>query len=200
MTIEKQQIWFSSDWHFNHTNIAGPKVSSWKGGYRDFDSVHEMNETIIKNINDNVQQNDIIYFLGDFCFGGHHLTPEWRKRIICSNIHWIKGNHDEHAYLYKDYFSSVKDYSSLNIKGIHFELFHYSMRIWKGSHKGYFHLYGHSHSNIEHLPLGKSMDVGIDNAYKIFGEYRPFHIDEVLKILNKREIHFLDHHTRYTNV
>ena len=32
-----KNIWFTSDPHYMHRNIAGPKVSKWGGGYRDFD-------------------------------------------------------------------------------------------------------------------------------------------------------------------
>ena len=48
--------------------------------------------------------------------------------------------------------------------------------------KGAIHLYGHSHGGIK--DFGKSMDVGID-AHK---EFRPFHINEILQIMEKREI------------
>lgn len=39
-------VWITSDTHFSHTNIAGPSVSSWKSGYRNFESVHEMNKAL----------------------------------------------------------------------------------------------------------------------------------------------------------
>lgn len=63
-------IWFTSDTHYAHTNIAGQKVSSWGSGYRGFDSVGEMNDTLIKNINDCVKENDILYHLGDWQING----------------------------------------------------------------------------------------------------------------------------------
>lgn len=188
------RIWFSSDWHLNHSNIAGPSVSNWKSGYRNFNNVTEMNERIIKNINDNVQYDDTLFFLGDLCFKDHKLTPGWRSRIVCQNFHWIVGNHDPHAFDYKEHFSSIQHYREENINGHIFILFHYSMRVWYHNHKGTYHLYGHSHSSLEHLPNGRSMDVGIDNAYKLLGEYRPFSMEEVIKILNKKDISSLDHH------
>jgi hypothetical protein len=40
----------------------------------------------------------------------------------------------------------------------------------------------------------KSMDVGVDAAYKRFGEYRPFSLDEVLKIMENKKIKIVDHH------
>ena len=69
-------IWFISDTHFFHTNISGKAVSKWKSGYRNFNNVKEMNDTIFDNINKYVKYDDIIYFLGDFAFGDHRKIPE----------------------------------------------------------------------------------------------------------------------------
>ena len=65
-------IWFTSDSHYGHTNIAGPKVSRWQRGYRDFNSVWEMNKSLIDGINKYVKEDDILYHLGDWSFGGIH--------------------------------------------------------------------------------------------------------------------------------
>ena len=76
---------------------------------------------------------------------------------------------------------------------------HYAHRIWDKSHHGVCHLYGHSHSSLEHIEWGKSMDVGVDNAFRLFGQYRPFSMEEVTEILDKRPILFIDHHNKNTN-
>jgi calcineurin-like phosphoesterase family protein len=159
-----------------------------------------MNEALLANLNNMVGQDDTLYFLGDFCFGGHDLTPKWRARINCKNVYWMKGNHDAKQHLYKDHFTFAGDTLNVTIQGQPIFMSHYSHRIWEGSHKGYWHLYGHSHASAEAFPWGKSMDVGVDNAYRLFGEYRPFTFDEVKRILDKREIAFIDHHSQETNV
>ena len=41
-------LWFTSDTHYSHKNICRG-VSNWDSGYRDFDSLDEMNDAIIKN-------------------------------------------------------------------------------------------------------------------------------------------------------
>ena len=58
-------IWFTSDTHYSHSNIAGEKVSNWKNGYRNFESVWEMNKSLIDSINKYVKEDDILYHLGD---------------------------------------------------------------------------------------------------------------------------------------
>lgn len=189
----------TSDTHFNHGNITGPKVSKWTSGYRDFDSTWDMNEHLIKQINKYVQWDDTLYHFGDFCFGGHHLTPNWRNRINCRNFHLCRGNHDQHIDLYKDSFTYIENVIKFKHNKYTFFGSHYKHAIWEASHKGVIHLYGHSHSNAEDWVIGKSMDVGIDNAKKVLGEYRPFKIEEVIELMNKRSVDFKDHHNSKTN-
>mgnify|MGYP003704315713 CR=1 FL=1 len=49
-----QQIWFTSDTHYSHTNIVRG-VSRWTDldKTRDFDTVEHMNDVIVNNINNN---------------------------------------------------------------------------------------------------------------------------------------------------
>jgi calcineurin-like phosphoesterase family protein len=196
-------IWITSDTHFGHTNIAGPKISSWSSGYRNFNSVHEMNMALVDGINKYVKEDDILYHLGDWSFGGAQNILQFRKYIVCKNIHLILGNHDQHI-IDKNYpfdggqfnpielFSSVQDVLTLSIGKTKLFLSHYSHRVWNGSHKGVIHLYGHSHGSIP--DFGLSMDVGVDVAYKKFGEYRPFNIGDITNIMSKRSIEKIDHH------
>ncbi len=191
-------IWHTSDTHFGHVNIAGPKTSKWDNGYRNFDSVYEMDKTIIQTINKYVKPDDILYHNGDFAMGGHKYIERCRHALLCQNIHLCIGNHDGHIHKYKHLFTSVDWVQHLSYNKFKFFMSHYSHRVWEGSHKGYIHLYGHSHDTIpDH---GKSMDVGIDVAYKMFGEYRPFSIDEIISIMDKKDIVFVDDHGPNTNV
>jgi calcineurin-like phosphoesterase family protein len=211
--------------HYFHKNIAGPKVSSWSRGYRDFEDEREMSEYIIEVFNRTMKADDVLYHLGDWSFGGLDNLWNFRKHLQVKTIHLMLGNHDKHiknnaellncfrntnneetkgniTFLTsdtthmrasaKDLFTSVQ--SVLNVKhGKHnFFLSHYSHRVWEGSHKGVIHLYGHSHNTIP--DYGKSMDVGIDVAKKILGDYRPFSIEEIIQIMDKKQITKVDNH------
>jgi len=91
------RIFFTSDTHYGHTNICRG-VSTWPDTYstRDFNTVEEMNQTIIDSINKYVGEDDVLYHLGDWTFGGIDNIWEFRKQIKCKNVHLILGNHDQH--------------------------------------------------------------------------------------------------------
>lgn len=196
-------VFFSSDWHLNHTNITGPDVSNWKDGYRNFNSTYEMNKHIIKNINVKVKWNDILIFHGDFCFKNHKLTPNWRNSINCQTIHWITGNHDNHAHLYANNFTSVQSYMEYSVYGQDIVSFHYPIFSWNGIGKGIWCCHGHTHAhpNIQKANLStKRLDVGIDSYYEMFGTYDVFSFEEISKIMNNKSIQIVDGHNEKTNV
>lgn len=206
-------IWFTSDTHFGHKNICRG-VSKWdnkENTTRDFNTVEEMNQAIVKGINRKVKYDDTLYHLGDWSFGGISKIYEFWKQLECKNIHLILGNHDHHieenneiyteqsSILTHDLFKSVQHTKEINVNGTMIFMSHYSHRVWNKSHKGTIHLYGHSHGTLENFPHGKSMDVGIDSYYRSFKKYEPFHIDEIRTLMKDREIKMIDHHNSNTN-
>ena len=64
-------IYFTSDTHYGHKNIVRG-VTSWPEGNqcRDFKTLEEHNEKLVESINSVVGQDDILYHLGDWSFGG----------------------------------------------------------------------------------------------------------------------------------
>jgi len=196
-------VFVTSDLHLLHKNISGPSRSQWKDGYRNFKDEYEMTDHLINQINKVVGPDDVLFNLGDFVFKDHKRIPEMRNRIICRNIHHIRGNHDQHIDKYVSSFTSLNDMIELDYHGNMFIMCHYAMRVWLGSHKGYMHLYGHSHNSLDkhpNQPWGRSMDVGVDSAYRLLGEYAPFNIKYVIDLLKKRDIKFCDHHDKNTNI
>lgn len=178
------RVWFTSDLHFSHTNIAGPKVSRWKGGYRDFHGTHQMNAALTDSINRWVGEGDVLYFLGDWCLGSHRRTPEYREWIACRTIHFIRGNHDRSIDLYAGCFSSLSDDMEVELGGERLYLAHRPLDDWPGRAGGATHLFGHTHNT--HEGRGRSMDVGVDAARARLGEYRPFSLAEVLDITKSK--------------
>lgn len=86
----------TSDTHFNHGKLL--HNSPVEEGYdrrcdRPFDSVEEMNETLIANWNSVVGSGDRVLHLGDFAMGNRKLIPGILERLK-GNIVLIPGNHD----------------------------------------------------------------------------------------------------------
>lgn len=182
--MTKPNIFFSSDFHGFHKNIAGPKVSNWNSGYRNFSSIEEMNEAIINSINSNIKSDDILYYLGDWTFGGEQNIPRFRSRINVETIHFIRGNHDQHIDKYRDLFTSIQDYLEIKIEGQHIVLFHYPIYEWNKCHRGSWHLTGHSHGNCDfsnYKSKYKIIDVGWENYEK------PLAFSEIRNIMKFRK-------------
>lgn len=192
MTID---TFFTSDTHFGHANIAGAKVSTWDKGYRIFNSVQEMDETLIANWNAKVKQFDTVYHLGDFAFCGPEPAERIRKRLN-GVIHLILGNHDKTALSIQNQakagskpFASVNDVMEVKVGNQRIWLSHYAHRVWNKSHHGVWHLYGHSHGSLPDDPNSKSFDCGVDCH-----NYAPLSFDEVARIMNKKTFASVDHH------
>lgn len=180
-------IYFSADFHINHQNIV-LGCSRWtdKSRCRNFNNVWFHNQALLKNINNTVKEDDILYFLGDFCFNGHINIKKYRELINCKNIHFIVGNHDGNLLKHKEYmelFSSVSLINNIKIDDYEILLTHKAINDWnKGrENNNYIHLYGHSHNSFQND--GLSMDVGVD----CHPEFRPFSFAEVVKFVYKNK-------------
>lgn len=99
---EDQNIFFISDPHFGHANII-------RYCDRPFKDVQEMNETLIKNWNDTVNPDDIIFILGDIAFGGAATFEEIVPKLN-GRKYLVLGNHDYKNVRerYKEWFVDVK--------------------------------------------------------------------------------------------
>lgn len=210
-----KNIWFTSDTHYHHKNIVRG-TTSWledenKGIHsvqrtRDFNTLEEHDETLIANFNSLVKENDEVWHLGDWSFGGHEQIKIFRDRLKCKNINLVFGNHDQHIEpldsKYRSLFTSCQYVKQFHLKldstlsGKYgkqgFFLSHYGHRVWDKSHHGSIHLYGHSHGTLP--GSGRSMDVGVDthNLY-------PYHLDEILDLMKDIPVNFVDHHSINTN-
>jgi len=165
-------IWLTSDLHIFHGNII-------RYCNRNYASVNEMNEALIKNWNAVVSPEDIVWNLGDFAFCSYDQFIKLLSRLN-GKINVILGNHDKVIVKNKDRLlsshrlESIQHYAEIYYEKQLFILFHYAMRIWNHRHHGSILLYGHSHGTLP--PIGKSVDVGID-CKEITSEYRPVSIE-----------------------
>ena len=159
-----------------------------------------MNETIIRGINNKVPEDGILFNLGDMLFGDKTQIEYWLSRINCKTHIYIYGNHCDKIRKnreYQDLFTWCGDYLEIFVGKKLVCMSHYAMRVWNASHKGSFMFFGHSHGSLQ--GIGRQIDVGIDNAYKILGKYEPFSYNEVDSLLKDIPVNHPDHHNQDTN-
>lgn len=187
-----QQIFFCSDPHFGHGNIM-------RFCDRPFSSTEEMDEYMIRTWNTRVKPKDVVFILGDFCFGGSARWTELLERLN-GKKYLILGNHDEKNIRqgYMKYFESVSYQMHIYVNDQSIYLNHYPFLCYAGSYRGekteVWQLFGHVHSN-KHNKSGRDIprlsalfplqyDVGFDN-----NDYMPITFDEVKAKINYQKTH-----------
>ncbi len=171
-------IYFTADSHFAHKAIL--RHMPERG--RTFKTIEEMDDHLIDEINRVVVKNDVLYHAGDFCWRGGRVG-HYRARINVRQLHLARGNHDS-ASLAKHV--SVMDYMLFKkFSEHHVHVQHYPCLSWRKREHGGIHVYGHSHGLFEDQlntlwPGRRAIDVGVDHAYRLTGEWRPLSLDEVL--------------------
>lgn len=138
--------WLISDLHFCHKNIL-----QFEPPRNHFNSLEEMNEEIIKNWNETVLPQDIVWFLGDIGIGNEAQIIELASRLN-GKINFIHGNHDNSKLVkglkkigWKDNGYMIRWKANRCI----LYLSHFPMDI--GERPNQFSIHGHIHSNESRL-------------------------------------------------
>lgn len=123
---------FTADLHFGHNLVAG---------LRGFSTTEEHDETIIRNFNSVVREDDILWVLGDLSVRSSDETLEKVSRIVCRKV-LIAGNHDsvhpmhrnawKHQGKFLRVFEAVLPYQKMHLSGEDFLLNHLP---YEGDHK-----------------------------------------------------------------
>lgn len=168
------------------------------------ETTDRMNDGLTDSINACVQRNDRLWILGDFAFPKRGQSPEeirkvyafYRGRFNCRNVVLIWGNHDpkpdtKARELVAPVFSKTYDKLTTVVEGQLMHFNHEPGAIWDRRHHGAWNIYGHCHSMAEAwldqiMPGRFGIDVGVDHAFRLFGEYRPFSFDDIKKRMDER--------------
>jgi len=164
------RVFFTADCHFGHSNII-------EYTNRPFKNVNHMNEEIIKRWNEQVNQEDLVYHLGDFCFKGDKIALDFEKRLNGNIVH-IGGNHDYNNGVKTLITSAYMQFGGLEVLAQHQppttieEIPDYTDLILCG------HIHNKwKHSFIENIPI---INVGVD-----VWDFTPVKIDNIIKYRNK---------------
>jgi calcineurin-like phosphoesterase family protein len=139
--------------------------------------------------NEIISDEDIVYHLGDFCFGNGARKKELGNQLK-GHKHLIRGSHD--GQIPNGIFESISDVKfirpdmygeDITLKHQGIFMSHYMHKTWDESHYGSWHLCGHSHGRMNTYAEGegKILDVGVDNF-----NFYPVSLDEVIEIMRNR--------------
>ena len=119
-------IWFTSDTHFGHENVL-------KFTDRPWETIQQMNSSIVANINARVGMNDELYILGDFSF-----------KMTAQDAYGLRKKTQPAV---SRAFITEPPICVLKIDGQKIVMSHFPMADWQSMSHGSWHLHGHIHSS-----------------------------------------------------
>ena len=151
---------------------------NWVSQYIAIQRTKEMDETIIKNWNSRVQDEDIVFFLGDFCLSKSSEAPDSRKDAfdyyrnqLKGDIIFFKGNHDGNNKCKSIIESMIINHGGKIIFIVHDPKYINKDIIWNFT--------GHTHGKygkIRKQDKNIIVDLSVENW-----DYRPVDINEIFQ-------------------
>lgn len=190
--------WFWSDIHFQHVNIR-----QYTERHLEWETLEEMNEGLIDNFNSVVDEDDLVYFLGDMCMGKiDESLPlisrlNGRKRLILGNHDRpFPGNKNASKWFekYDVYFEDIRIHDTIIVDGNVVEMNHFPREgdshdvdrytDFRPEDNGLWLLHGHCHSELA-LYGERMAHVGIDANWETYGveRYHPIPIEAVAQLI-----------------
>lgn len=184
-----EKTFYTSDHHFGHFNVINHCN-------RPFKTLEEMDITLIKKWNEVVPKDGVVFHLGDLIWSSVRLSrARWILSQLNGRIFWCYGNHDEDDFkLTRDlatnsWIELSADVLSIRVGTDRVFMSHYAHTIWPRSHKGTWHLYGHSHGTLPDDPNSLKMDVGVDT-----NDFKPYAHKDIARIMSKKQYKPVDNH------
>lgn len=158
------KIFVTSDQHFNHQNIITYCPQS-----RSFNSVLDMNETLIERWNSVIGPEDEVIQCGDFFMGQSKDIDSILPRLN-GKITVVRGNHETKARMdkYREHGIEVKDIKFLAYKGRFFIFCHFPiasqefMDMVREDNSEVIACYGHVHDKAPTGLRDGTFHVGVD--------------------------------------
>lgn len=168
--MRKRVTYLISDTHFDHVNIIDYC-------HRPFNTIHQMNETIVRNWNNAVSRNDTVYFLGDWGWGRKARPSSYWKHRLNGHITSLRGSHDRGGLRHKIIKSGRHTFLLIHDPN--------DNHNWHG-----WLIHGHIHNNkMDKYPFINGHRKTINVSVELIG-YRPISLD-ALEALNIDKIKWM---------
>ena len=174
-------FYYTADLHLSMPDII-------EKANRPFESVDEMNHSIIQNFNEVLDKDDILMILGDVSSYGNN--PAKLLKEIHGKKVLITGNHDAEPlkhHSFRDCFVDIRDHEIIRDGDYKIYLSHYPMAEWDGFYRGIYHFYGHVHGSDQGAGYVMSLYPNAVNVGVDVNDFRPKTADMFIK---EREISF----------
>ena len=212
----ERKVYVTSDFHYNHN----PKWTTPLHATRGYATFFDMNEDIIKKVNDIVRPNDILFNLGDLSLNCDEFQCEdFLSKLNCQNIYLLWGNHNNpiakiyrrevekalkncdlisenispeiYPFRYKNVVF-FGDYLEVMIDGRIVDMMHYPIDVWNHMKDGAYMLCGHSHYNLPETRHDWIEGLILDCGWE--GKKAPYSFDEIVTIMRNKRVKAVDHH------
>jgi calcineurin-like phosphoesterase family protein len=123
-----------------------------------------MNEAMVREWNELIEPEDLVYILGDVAFLPAAKAVEYMRRLNGRKI-LVQGNHDRKTLndlVFRDCFEEIHHYLDINYNGTKVCMFHYPIAEWDQMHRGAVHFHGHLHGGASGLEQYRARDMGMD--------------------------------------
>lgn len=189
---------YLSDTHLGHEAIL-----DYTDRAEVFESIEDHDAKLLGLINDVVQPNDELYFIGDVAM----YKSVWKcvaavDEIRCKYKYLVVGNHDFkklEAYEAAGVFAGISNMMVVFDGDATLHLSHFPIAHWLKAEHGSYMIHGHMHgdtSTIQELQKYRVMDVGIDalaelrnpDAMRTLQDYAPASLHEIITAMDKRQI------------
>jgi calcineurin-like phosphoesterase family protein len=172
---QAKKTFLTADFHFEHFNII-------RYCHRPFRNTEEMNRTLIKNCNETVGTDDIVYFLGDFGYGRYYRDPLYWLRQL--NGYWvlIEGSHDK--LIPK---CLMRPYEFVTVNGTKLLLIHnyqdaYRLELVPRDWSGWI-IHGHNHQKRPFIMFNRNR---VNVSVEVTG-YKPINLAWLVELIKNGE-------------
>lgn len=194
-------IWFTSDPHFYHRKVI-------QYCNRPFRDLEEMHETLVRNWNEVVKDDDYVFVLGDFAFCGVERMKEILSKLKGTKI-LVRGNHDSSVARMGragfDYVYDQNEHPSVYLYGQKIRMSHFpyaptrwqKFRFWlkqkilgkrdelryldlRPPEDGRWLLHGHVHCAWKIQPKRRMINVGVD-----VWDFRPVSMKQIAELVRE---------------
>jgi calcineurin-like phosphoesterase family protein len=169
----KNEVYVTADLYLGYANIL-------RRNNRPFMSVEEMDETLLKNWNDTVFSDDIVYLLGDISKGESAKNLDYWLKRLPGNIVFIKGDDD-----FSEDNEFLLDYVIVDIGNRHFCLVHNPADAPADFDGWIIHAHNYSRDLLKHPFIDrerKTLNISLEAT-----KYRPISFNEIEGIVSWAE-------------